>query len=328
MRRVIFVIPPQVHLLDLAGPAQILATVPEMGIAPLSLRYSGADRDCASFQGLGLGPLQPLPEQVQAGDTIMVIGSKQGPDSLERVAGAPIVRWLRNVVGPALPGVQLASVCTGAFFLGAAGLLDSRNCTTHHAHQARLQRLYPKARVLAERMLVQDGPLLTSAGVSAGIDLALQWLAHEFGAAVAIQVARDNLVPFRRLEKDPALQTQLQYRNHHDALVHQVQDFLSGQPAFDQPYELLARRFAISYRHLARLFQYACGVPLKHYHQQLRLDLARHLLRDSQWPVERVAEHCGFASPQAFRAAWRQVESLAPSVWRQNVAQRERTADR
>ncbi|WP_373287766.1 helix-turn-helix domain-containing protein [Silvimonas amylolytica] len=85
---------------------------------------------------------------------------------------------------------------------------------------------------------------------------------------------------------------------------------LSDQPAFDQSYEVLASRFAVSYRHLARLFQQACGVGLKQYHQSLRLDLARRLLKDGHWSVERVAERCGFASPQAFRIAWRQTESL------------------
>ncbi|MBB5193385.1 transcriptional regulator GlxA family with amidase domain [Silvimonas terrae] len=316
MQRVLFVIPPQAHLLDLAGPAQMLATVPEMGIAPLPLVYVGAARETPSFQGVGLGPLQPLPGQLRTGDVVIVVGSKQHPDSQEQSANAQIVRWLREVATPALPEIRLASVCTGAFFLGAAGLLDGRSCTTHHSHLTRLQRLCPTARVLAERMLVEDGPLLTSAGVSAGIDLALHLLAQQFGAGIAIRIARDNLVPFRRLEKDPALDAQLQYRNHQHALIHQVQDFLADQPAFDQPYDDLARRFAVSYRHLARLFQQACGVPLKQYHQQLRLGLARQLLRDSRWPVERVAERCGFASPQAFRAAWRQVEPLSPTAWR------------
>ncbi len=316
MQRVLFVIPPQVHLLDLAGPAQMLATVPEMGIAPLPLVYLGATPDAPSFQGLGLGPLQPLPGHLRTGDVVIVVGNKHVPGSLDEDANAQIVRWLRDVVTPALPEIHLASVCTGAFFLGAAGLLDGRSCTTHHSHLARLQRLYPAARVLAERMLVEDGPILTSAGVSAGIDLALHLLTRQFGAGVAIRVARDNLVPFRRLEKDPALDAQLQYRNHQHALIHQVQDFLADQPAFNQPYDELARRFAVSYRHLARLFQHACGVPLKQYHQQLRLELARQFLRDSHWSIERVAERCGFASPQAFRAAWRQVEPLSPAAWR------------
>ncbi|KWR75082.1 AraC family transcriptional regulator [Cupriavidus sp. IDO] len=309
-------LPPKVHMLDLGGPLQVFGSLAELGIAPVVLHCTGPQREVTSFQGLALTAIEPLPAVLARGDLVMVIGCKLDFSATPPPWLRELAEWLQTVARPRLGEITLASVCTGAYLLGAAGLLDGRHCTTHHAHLARLQQRHPRARVLANRMLVDDGAVLTSAGVSAGIDLSLHLIARDFGAATAIRVARDNVFPFRRLSQDPALDAQLRYRSHDHAVIHAVQDFLTDQPACALPYEALAGRFALSYRHLARLFRQACGITLKQYHQQLRIALARRLLRDSDWAVEIVAERCGFASPQAFRAAWRQEEAVAPSAWR------------
>jgi transcriptional regulator GlxA family with amidase domain len=316
MKRVLLVVPPGVHMLDLGGPMQVFGSLSGLGIANVALRCIGPVKAPTSFQGLKLDDVGPLPGTLARGDCLVVIGAKFAFDAAFTPDQVRIVDWLRAVVAPRLDDVRLASVCTGAFLLGAAGLLDGRNCTTHHDHLARLQQRHPAARVLSNRMVVDDGAVVTSAGVSAGIDLALHVIAEDFGAATAVRVARENVVPFRRLSEDPALEAALRYRDHDHAAIHAVQDFLTDQPASTLPYDELAGRFALSYRHLARRFQQACGITLKQYQQQLRLALARRLLRDSNWPVEIVAERCGFASPQAFRAAWRQEETVPPSQWR------------
>jgi transcriptional regulator GlxA family with amidase domain len=316
MARIFFVLPPQVHLLDLAGPLQVLNSLSELRIASTHLLCVGPLKELTSFQGVTLSAVQPLPAHLASGDIVIVVGSKLAFDEPLTPVQSQIVHWLQKVVKPRLGDIVLASVCTGAFLLGAAGILDQRNCTTHHDHLARLQQRHPQARVLSNRMLVDDGALLTSAGVSAGIDLSLHLIARYFGAATAVRVARENVVQFRRMNRDPALDVQLRYRDHNHPVVHAIQDFLTEQPAYSLPYDELASRFAVSYRHLARLFQQECGVTLKKYQQQLRLALARRLLKDSNAPVERVAEHCGFASVQAFRTAWRREEVLPPSLWR------------
>ncbi|MFS8973425.1 GlxA family transcriptional regulator [Cupriavidus necator] len=320
MRQVWMVVPPQVHILDLGGPMQILGTVTELGLAPLLLRTIGPQPQPTSFQGVRLTGVEPLPTRLDPGDVIIVIGCKLDKLAQPTPQQQPVVDWLRRVAAPMRERITLGSVCTGALLLGAAGLLDGRDCTTHHDYLATLQRRNPLARVLAKRVLVDDGDLLTSAGVSAGIDLALHLVARHFGPAAAIQVARDNVVAFRRLAADPALDAWLQYRDHDHAAIHAIQDHLSAHPESGEPYATLAARFGLSYRHLARLFQQATGITLKHYQQQLRLAMAERLLRDSDWPIERIAERCGFASPQAFRAAWRQQCSLSPRAWRSEAA--------
>lgn len=319
-RDVWFVLPPRVHMLDLGGPLQLVGSLAESleasHLAPVRTRCIGASGTLRSFQGVDVSGIEPLPPAVADGDWVIVIGAKLAFDAALPDAHRHIVRWLTEVIAPVRERIVLASVCTGAFLLGEAGLLDAHACTTHHAHQARLQQRFPHARVLSNRLLVDDGALVTSAGVAAGIDLALHLIARQFGAGAATRVARENVVPFRRMSGDPALDVQLRYRDHDDALVHAVQDYLVTDPACALAYAALAERFALSYRHLARRFREACAITLKAYHQQLRIARARQLLQDGALPVERVAEQCGFASPQAFRAAWRQTEPLSPSAWR------------
>ncbi|WP_420991625.1 GlxA family transcriptional regulator [Cupriavidus sp. 30B13] len=316
MKRIYFVVPPKVHVLDLAGPLQLFGALGELGLGAVECICTGPEREQSSFQGLALSALRPLPARLARGDTVIVAGCKLVPGAPLAAGNRVLVQWLQDVVRPRLGDITLASVCTGAWLLAAAGLLDGRHCTTHHDYLERLQRRHPAARVLANRLLVDDGGLVTSAGVTAGIDLALHLIARDFGAPAAIRVARDNVVPFRRLSQDPALDAQLRYRSHDHAVIHAVQDFLTAQPGYALPYEALAARFALSYRQLARLFRQQCGVTLKQYQQQLRIALARRLLKESDWPVEQVAAQCGFASPHAFRAAWRLEEPATPSAWR------------
>lgn len=320
LSRIFLVLPPRVHILDLAGPLQVFGTLPELGIAPVEVRCVGPQSELKSYQGPALAAIHPLPVRLRRGDLIVVIGAKFAFDAPLTPAQRHIAGWLRSEVLPRLGDVVLASVCTGAFLLGAAGLLDHRPCTTHHRHLDRLQQRHPRARVLPNRMLVDAGHVCTSAGVSAGIDLALHLIARHFGAAVAVRVARENVVPFRRMSRDPELDPPLRHRDHGNALVHAVQDFLSDRPDCTLPYDELAARFAVSYRHLARIFLQECGMTLKQYQQQLRLSLARSLLQGSDAPVERIAELCGFGSVQAFRSAWRQEEAMPPSQWRIGAA--------
>ncbi|WP_414448987.1 GlxA family transcriptional regulator [Burkholderia sp. 22PA0099] len=322
LSRIFLVLPPRVHILDLAGPLQVFGTLPELGIAPVEVRCVGPQSELKSYQGLALTAIDPLPARLRRGDLVVVIGAKFAFEAAPTPAQRQIVDWLRAEVQPRLGEVALASVCTGAFLLGAAGLLDHRPCTTHHHHLDRLQQRHPLARVLPNRMLVDAGHVCTSAGVSAGIDLALHLIARHFGAAVAVRVARENVVPFRRMSRDPALDPPLRHRDHGNALVHAVQDFLSDRPDCTLPYDELAARFAVSYRHLARIFLQECGMTLKQYQQQLRIALARSLLKGGDAPVERIAELCGFGSVQAFRSAWRQEEALPPSQWRANAVRK------
>jgi transcriptional regulator GlxA family with amidase domain len=168
--RVLVLVLPHVHLLDLAGPVQAFWEAAGFG-AGYELGYVGVQREARSGQGLLLADLSPLPKP-EPSDLVLVPGIRS--DTLDRIPGEPLT-WLRSAHAC---GARLASVCSGAFVLGRAGLLDGRTCTTHWKVAERLQRENPRARVVQNRLFVKAGRLITSAGVASGIDMALHPTVH------------------------------------------------------------------------------------------------------------------------------------------------------
>ncbi|MBP0631787.1 MULTISPECIES: helix-turn-helix domain-containing protein [unclassified Cupriavidus] len=308
---------PKVHMLDLGGPLQILSSVSELGIAPLRVRCAGPHSSVTSFQGPALGQVERLPARVAPGDVVLAIGSKLLDTLTTSPAWRDSAAWLRETFADGRNAdVQVGAVCTGAFLLGAAGLLDGRLCTTHHAHTRRLRARHPAASVVDNRVFVRDGNMWTSAGVASGIDLALRLVADAYGDDAAIAVARDNVVPFRRFSGDPQLAPQFRARSHGNALVHAVQDAIARELDANVADPRFADRFAISVRHLSRIFHEETGLTPKQYQLTLRMARARKLLASSSLAVEEIALKSGFASVQAFRACWNKAEPATPSAYR------------
>jgi transcriptional regulator GlxA family with amidase domain len=317
MNRVFFLVLPQVHMLDLAGPLQIITTLVELGISDVKIQCIGPLTDVRSFQRVMLGQIAALPEKLDAEDVVFVVGSKLDAELMASRAWHDAAAWLGSQVLRAKKPPCVAGICTGTFLLGQAGLLDGRLCTTHHQFMQPLRRLHPAAQVVDNRICVQDGPLWTSAGVASGIDLALQLIAQSFGDHVAIQVARENVVHFRRFSSDPALGVRFRYRAHGNQFVHTMQDEISNNLSRAWTCEALARKSGFSSRHLARVFKAETGITMKRYQMELRMDLARRLITGSSLTLERIAERCGFSSMQAFRSNWNKCETVPPSHLRQ-----------
>jgi transcriptional regulator GlxA family with amidase domain len=209
--------------------------------------------------------------------------------------------------------LTLMCVCAGSVVAGHAGILSGRDCTTHHDHVEELRAVDPKARVHANRIFVEDGRVFTSAGVTAGIDLALHVIGRQLGHKIAAAVARQLVVYLRRSAADPALSPWVLHRNHIHPVVHKVQDAVSRNPAASWPAKKLAQVAHTSARNLARLFaQHAQCSPLD-YVQRMRVGLARELLTQSGLSVDRVAEMAGFSSAHQFRRVWRRWEDKAPA---------------
>jgi len=170
LQRVVFILLPDLEILDLAGPLQVFHEANNCG-ADFDIRFCAATKTLATIQGLLFSALQPLAE-VAAGDLVVIPGVPF--DSLQRLDHT-VVEWLRQAFKK---GASLCSICTGAFVLGQAGLLDGRQCTTHWNRIEQLRQRFPRAKVVTNRLFVEDGPITTSAGMTAGIDLTLsQWLA-------------------------------------------------------------------------------------------------------------------------------------------------------
>ncbi|MGU3421068.1 GlxA family transcriptional regulator [Methylobacterium sp. D54C] len=321
---VLVVLPPRALLLDLAGPLEVLriaGTVQDrVGFA---VAYAAPRALTRCSIGLDLGGAGPLPETVADGTVVLLPGSAtqvlgDGPaGAADADAEAEIVAWLRGAVRP---GHIVATVCEGALLAARAGLLDGYACTTHHASCDRLRAAAPEARVLDNRLFVQDRDRFSSAGVTAGIDLMLHLVAEWAGPATAVAVARTLVVYMRRGPDDPQLSPWLEGRSHLHPAVHRAQDAIAADPARDWSPALLGRVAGASPRNLARLFRLHAGMTVTDAVNRSRVALARDLIAQSDLGLERVAERAGFGSARHMRRVWRQFHAAAPSRLRAGPA--------
>jgi transcriptional regulator GlxA family with amidase domain len=224
-----------------------------------------------------------------------------------------IVDWLRRAVRP---GHVLVSICSGAMLAARAGLLDGRPCTTHHTLCATLSAIAPTAQVLENRLYVDDGDRLSSAGVTAGIDLMLHLVARLTGPLCVLAVARHLVVYLRRSGADPQLSPWLTGRSHLHPAVHRAQDAIAADPARAWTLEALATIAGASARHLSRLFNAHAGMSITDYTNSLRVALAGEILGHSQLDMEHVAERAGFASTRQMRRVWRRFHGTPPKAAR------------
>jgi transcriptional regulator GlxA family with amidase domain len=314
-RRVIFVILPDVNLLDLGGPAQVFHVAKNFG-ANYELMFCATTPSIQSIQGLPLGPLEPLPEP-RADDLVIIPGPKVSwPVPGQELISHKIRDWLRqaNAVG-----AHLASVCTGAVALGEAGLLDGRRCTTHWEVIEPMRNRYPKALVQDTVLYTHDGNVTTSAGIASGIDMALSILEHEHGPLLTAQVARYLVVYLRRDGIQQQASIYLEYRTHLHPGVHRVQDQLSQQVSSKFTLERLAEFANLSPRGLTKAFKQHTGLTPLEYQQKLRLELAAQLMNNPRLTIEAIAERCGFEDSRHFRRLWQAHYGTPPSSSRQTV---------
>jgi transcriptional regulator GlxA family with amidase domain len=318
MRQVLFALLPKTVLLDVAGPAEAFRMADRGAPGSYELKFIGATRTVESAIGLQLGRLEPLPKRVEDGAVIVIVGVT-GDVDLTSPSVQAVSAWLSVVFKNET--VTLMSVCAGAIVAAHAGLLRGRECTTHFSSVEQLRAVEPEARVHDNRIFVESGRVYTSAGVTAGIDLALHLIGRQLGHQHAARVARELVVYMRRSGSDPALSPWVMHRNHIHPVVHRVQDAVSREPAAEWSADRMAQIGHTSARNLARLFaQHARCSPID-YVQRMRVAVARELLAQSGLSLERVAEQSGFTSAHQLRRVWRRWETAPPSALRMGQAQ-------
>ncbi|MER7207206.1 DJ-1/PfpI family protein [Streptosporangium sp. NPDC000239] len=306
MPRVVFLLIPRVHLLDVAGPAQVFSTADDLG-HPYTLTYVAEDDEVATVQGLPLRAETGWPTLTP--DDLVIVPGWRGPT---RPASQKTLRHLREHHAS---GGTVASVCAGADALGRAGLLDGRRCTTHHAVQDELARLHPRTTVVRDTLYVEDDRIVTSAGVASGTDMALHLVTTRHGPYVAGQVARAMLVHTHRDGTAEQVSPLLRRRSHVDETVHRVQDLIEVRFTERLPLSLLAEAAGCSERTVTRLFSRATGLTPLAYQTALRLERAEHLLGRGA-TVETAARAVGFADARMLR---RLRARTTPSAGRRSV---------
>ena len=309
---ILFVIVPHALLLDIAGPAEAFRLANQhrerRGLPPrFRLTFSGPASAPRTSVGLALAELAPLPKRLGVQAWVVVVGQPTAHVNHVTPEIDATARWLNeqlreSLLDSASPH-RLVTICSGTLLAARAGLLDSRRCTTHHELLDMLRSLAPRAQVIDNRVFVVDGALFSSAGITAGIDIALHLIADECGEALAASVAEDMVVYLRRSPRDPELSPFHMHRRHLHATVHRVQDAIVTRPERDWNMATLAQVGNSTERHLLRLFiEHACVSPLD-YLRSIRLERARQSLEYGA-TVTRAAEVAGFRSGLQLRRAW------------------------
>ncbi|MEV8626826.1 GlxA family transcriptional regulator [Streptomyces sp. NPDC051079] len=312
-RPVLVVLFDDVQSLDVTGPVEVFAGAGRAAGVPDAYPVRTASLDggpVRTHSGLRLLPDTSLAEAVAEGPphTLLVPGGEgtRHPDPA-------LVDWLR-AHGPRAE--RLVSVCTGALLLAEAGLLDGHRVTTHWLACAQLARRFPAVEVDPDPIFVRDGRLATSAGVTAGIDLALALVEEDLGRDAALTVARHLVVFLRRPGNQAQFSAQLSAQTARREPLREVQHWITEHPDDDLSVEALAARARLSPRHFARAFQAETGTTPGRYVDRVRLEHARRLLEDTGRGVEEVSRAAGYGTPEAMRRAFLKTLGTAPAEYR------------
>jgi transcriptional regulator GlxA family with amidase domain len=308
---------PGVQLLDVAGPLDIFAEANrQAGWPAYRLRVvAAAAGEVRSSSGVRLVPDLVIGEaEHEAFDTLLVAGS---PHAAEVSPDPAAVDWLRRAVPAAR---RYGSVCSGAFFLAAAGLLDGRRVTTHWAVAEQLSRACPAVTVEMDAIHVRDGKLRTSAGVTAGLDLALALVEEDLGRDLALRVASQLVMLFRRVGGQAQFSRRKEAAPLGRSVLQELQRWVAVNPAGDLRVPALARRAGLSPRHFARLFQHEVGATPAAWVEEARVAAARRYLEAGQDAPKQVAALCGFANADMLRRAFARHVGVTPAEYRKRFA--------
>lgn len=292
MKKFAFIIPPTVELLDLAGPLQVFTEAKFYGYE-LSLEFYSYKDEIISTSGLPFNNIKNYKEaDLKEGDFVFMPGMhNEYVSSMAFKTEKDFFKWLKECSDKK---VFVCSVCNGAFALGHAGLLKDTECTTHWRRIEEMQQEFPTAKVITDILFKKSNNVYTSAGISAGIDLALAILEELKGPLFTHKVARGLVVYHRRSERHTQQSIYLDYRNHINPAIHIVQDHMIEHLSDENSIEDLASLVSMSPRNLSRIFKEKTGTTILEYLTQLRLELAKTMLNNPDFTIEYIASKCGF----------------------------------
>jgi transcriptional regulator GlxA family with amidase domain len=321
-RDVVILVYPDVQSLDVTGPLEVFSGAQQLldfeaaaggdradrGYRTLVVSSDGAP--VATSSGLTIVPHAPMGESPSAIDTLLIAG---GAGSERLCEDRAALDW---IAARAPRARRVASVCTGAFALAAAGLLDGRRATTHWAAAEELARRHPRVEVDPEPIFVRDGSVWTSAGVTAGMDLALALVEDDLDREAALTIARHLVLFLRRPGNQAQFSATLAIQAPERGSLREVQRFAVENPAADLSVEALAALAHMSTRHFARSFRAQTGITPARYVERVRLEAARRALEDTRQPLAAIAAACGFGTPETMRRALLRALNVGPAEYR------------
>jgi len=302
----------RVQLLDVAGPLQVFASANDLAEAsgrpqPYEPVVVAERPLVTASAGLGL-VTQPLPRTNRRVDTLIVAGGWGVHPACENAA---LIAWIKARAGAAQ---RVASVCSGAFLLATAGLLDGRRAVTHWGRCAEFARRFPQVRLEPDPIFVRDGNVWTSAGITAGIDLALALVEADLGRATALAVARQLVVFLKRPGGQAQFSATLALQQG-DARFERLHAWLADNVGHDLSLPSLAQAAGMSERSFVRHYRQATGTTPARAVEQIRVEAARRLL-ERGGPVKRIAAQCGFGSEETMRRSFLRLLGATPQAYR------------
>lgn len=307
-----------VQLLDVAGPLQVFAAANKWStLAGRSVPYRPrvvalAGSMAMSSSGLAIA-VEPLPDESIPTDTLIVAGGAGIDHACEQ---AELRDWLMRRVERSR---RIASVCTGAFLLARCGLLDGRRVVTHWEHCTELAERFPAIDVDADPIFVESGKIWTSAGVTAGIDLALAMVERDVGRDIALAVARDLVVFLKRPGGQSQFSSVLSLQSSAERFA-DLHDWIGRHLSADLSVPVLAERAGMSERSFVRHYGRAVGMTPARAVEQLRVDAARILLDDARLSIKRIAARCGFGSEETMRRSFLRIVRVTPQAYRERFS--------
>jgi transcriptional regulator GlxA family with amidase domain len=311
---VAIVVPPNAQLLDVSGPidAFLEANRQSGGVAGYELCLISMNPNrIVRAGGASLLADASIFEEDRRIDTLLVAGT---PDYALAYESADLRTWLQRRTQLTR---RCGSVGTGAFFLGAAGLLDGMSATTHWQRTVELAARCPAAKILPNHLYVEDGALYTSAGVTAGIDLALKLIEGDHGRELARKVARNLVGSFKRPNGRSQFSTHLTARSANEDRIQAVRLWILDHLSLDLTINALAGRAGMGIRHFIRVFQMETGTTPANFVEMARVDAAKCLLEESDMLLKHVASRCGFVNSDVMNRAFIRRIGTRPSLYRE-----------
>jgi transcriptional regulator GlxA family with amidase domain len=316
-RRIVTVVVPPVEELDLVGPMQVFGAANRLsgrGVYSLEVATNGKELEVRGEGGalsfLAQCRLEDLKGAIDSVLLVCGVGTRLARDPA-------LSQWLRRMC----PSVRrLGGVCVSSFLLAEAGLLNGKRATTHWKFGRELAERYPQVKVESEPIWVKDGNIYTSAGISAGIDLALAWVEEDCGSALAHEIARELVLFLRRPGGQQQLSVSLAKQASEIKSIQELQVWVADHLEKNLSVQALAQRVAMSVRNFERVFTRETGCTPARYVAQMRVEAARRRLEDTDDSIKQIARACGFASADLMRRAFVRAVGTTPGRYRNRLS--------
>lgn len=314
-RRIVIVAYPDIQILDVIGPAEVFATANRFGDPDAAPRYdievvSRQGGMISSTGGIAIQAHRTLAATRGPIDTLMIAG---GMGTEQAVLDQVLIDWVRDAAERTR---RVTSVCSGAFILAAAGLLDGRRATTHWSECHTLNEYFPAIDVDHDSVFVRDGDVWTSAGVTAGMDLALALVEDDFGRAAALEVARWLVLFVQRPGGQSQFSAPLAAQFAERPSLRDLQAWIVANPSADLSIPALAERAHMSTRNFARAFRRELGVTPGDYVESIRVESARRMLESTDFGLEEISTACGFGTVETMHRAFKRRVRITPGQYR------------